>query len=196
MSLDFRYCASFSRLSMKLILLNIIIWTLFSCSENSNVGSVPEIFRTNYEKYKDKKFELQFGDLVQIHNTKFKGIICDISEDEGGKWYGIIFMDSQERLFGRNIPSGFSNDCIKLFDFTYLNQNGINSITKISNIRLDNSKIGIGSRSPATNKQELIRDYSNGIKKRKHKETPCIEKIKILDPINENYRVLDEIKLQ
>ncbi len=180
---------------MKIILINIFILTLLSCEQDSNVESNPEIFRTNYSKYKDKKFELQFGDLVQIRNSEFKGIVCDISEDEGGRWFGIIFIDKQARLFGRNIPSGFSNECIKLFDFTYLNQKGINSITKISNIKLEYSKIGIGSRSTAMDEHDLIRDYMIGIEWRNHTETTCEEKLKKLDPINENYRDLNEIKL-
>ncbi len=180
---------------MKIILLTIFILTLLSCGEDPNIDSIPEIFKTNYSKYKDQKFELQFGDLVQIRNPEFKGIICDVSEDEGGRWFGIIFMDKQDRLFGRNIPSGFSNDCIKLFDFTYLNQRGIKSITKISTIKLENSKIGIGASSTARDEQDLIREYRKGIERRSHLETPCDEKLKTLEPINENYRDINEIKL-
>ncbi len=180
---------------MKLILINIFILTLVSCKEDSNVNSIPEMFRTNYSKYKDKKFELQFGDLVQIRNSEFKGIIYDISEDEDGIWYGIIFIDKQDRLFGRSIPSGISNDCIQLFDFTYLNQRGINSITKISIIKLDNYKIGVGSRSTAMDEHDLIRDYMMGIERRKRIETPCSEKLKTLEPLNENYIDMNVIKL-
>jgi hypothetical protein len=99
---------------MKLLLFNIFILTLISCGQDSNLDSVSDILSTNYSKYKDKKFELQFGDLVQIRNSEFKGIICDISEDEGGIWYGINFIDKQGRLFGRNIPDGYSNNCLNL----------------------------------------------------------------------------------
>ena len=180
---------------MRILLFNFILLALLSCNNIQPSNETPEIFRTNYDRYKDRKFELNFGDIVRINNTQYKGIICDLSEDEGGLWYGILYMDRNENLFSRSIPNGSRGNCFKLFDITYLNYKGQNSVTKIATIKLDFNKIGIGGRSPAINENDLIRNYLQGIEKRKMKETPCEEKMKLLEPVNENFRSLDEIKL-
>ncbi|MCF8254855.1 MAG: hypothetical protein K9I36_15755 [Bacteroidia bacterium] len=179
---------------MKKTLFIILLLAILSCTEINNTESIPEIFKTNFGKFRDKKLAFNFGDVVKFKNFDYKGIICDISVDEGGIWYGIVFIDSQNHLFSRNIPSGLSKECIKLLDFTYLNQSGINSVYKIETIKLDFSKIGIGSSSPVKDEKELIRDYERGLEFRKQPETPCSEKLKTLEPINENYRDLKEIE--
>ena len=172
---------------------SIFILLLISGCTNKHNSKIPEIFQTNYEKYKSENLRLQFGDLIKIKNTEFRGVVCDVSKGEGGIWFGIIFMSNEKKLFSRSIPNGLSDDCINLFDFTYLNEKGLHEIEKIESIKVNFEKIGIGARSAAINREELIRDFETGIKNRNEIETPCEQKIKFLEPVNENYRDLNQI---
>ncbi len=180
---------------MKISFSLLLSFLLFGCGNSTSPQLIPETLKINYGKYKNRKLDLAFGDIVQVNNTQYKGIVCDISEDEGGLWYGIIFMKN-DSLFGRKIPDGFGSECILLFDFTYLNYKGVSSVTKISKVNLDFDKIGCGAKSTAENENDLTRDYLNGIERRVFKETPCGEKLTMLDPVNEYYRSLGEIRIK
>lgn len=171
----------------------ILLLLLISGCRNKDNSEIPEIFKTNYGKFTPENPGLRYGDLIKIKNTPCKGVVCDISKDEGGIWYGIIFMNTENNLFGRNIPGGFSYDCLSLFDLTYLHEKGLEEIEKIESLELNFKKIGIGARSTAINRDELLRDFARGIENRKKIETPCEQKIKILQPVNENYRNLHQI---
>lgn len=177
---------------MDKIMLSLVLVILNSCT-NLNGSHTPEVFQTNYNKYKSEVFKLKFGDLIRIKGTTINGVVGDITKDEGGIWYGIIFLTSENKLFGRNIPNGLSGECLKLLDFSYLNEAAINTLEVLGNLNLNYDHIGVGANSSVVNKEELLKNYHDGIEKRKSKETPCVQKITTLEPVNENYRNLSEI---
>ena len=168
-----------------------------SCSpENKNSSqNTPEIFATNFGKIDDKNLKLKFGDLVEfeINNQKINAIILDITLEENEYWFGLCFIKNN-RLFGRRIPEGFGGECIELFDITYLNEKGLNNFKLINNLKIEYDKVGTGSNSPVINYEEILRDYEQGLENRKKSETPCKEKLKMLDPINECYIGIDKIR--
>ena len=59
---------------------------------------------------------------------------------------------------------------------------------------IEYDKVGTGSNSPVINYEEILRDYEQGLENRKKSETPCKEKLKMLDPINECYIGIDKIR--
>ena len=183
---------------MKLIIgiLSIFIF-LMSCSpENKNSSQkISETLSTNFGKIDDKNLNLKFGDLVifEIYNQKINAIILDIKLEENEYWFGLCFIKNNQ-LFGRRIPQGFGGECIELFDITYLNEKGLNNFKLINNLEINYDKVGIGSDSPVINYDEILRDYERGLENRKKSETPCKEKLKMLDPINERYIGIDKIR--
>ncbi|MCE3074262.1 hypothetical protein [Chryseobacterium gwangjuense] len=166
--------------------------TKTSKEENNNVA---EIFRTNYGKINDKKLRLKFGDLIElkIQDKTIRAIVLDIQQENTDNWFGLCFLNNNQ-LFGRRIPQGFDGDCIDLLDFTFINEKGLKTYKILKSIKIDFEKVGFGSDSPAINENEILRDYKEGIEKRKQKETPCEKKISKLDPVNECYFPITKIE--
>lgn len=81
------------------------------------------LFSPNWEQLNLDNFTLSFGDIVFLkqENHIIQGIVLDFSQDNGGQWYGICFLE-KNKLFGRKIPSGFSKNTVNLLDLTYLNE--------------------------------------------------------------------------
>lgn len=177
---------------------NIIILFLttffLSCNSNENSINTPDFFQPNWQEINLSEFRFKFGDKIQfeVEGQTRKGVIVDFSEDEGGKWIGICFIN-KENLFGRQIPSGFSNNCVDLLDISYLNEKGFDEIEIVGKYEIDKKKIGIGSKSPTSNKEELERDYQKGIEQRIKEQTKCGESIKMLNPVNECYFQINNI---
>ncbi|HOY14470.1 MAG TPA: hypothetical protein PLY70_15085 [Saprospiraceae bacterium] len=177
------------------VLIIVLTTFIFSCNPNNVSMSTPEIFQPNWEGITLSDFKFKFGDKVQFEVEKQKriGLIVDFTEEEGGKWVGICFMNNENQLFGRQIPSGFSNNCIDLLDISYLNENGFDELEIIGNYEIDKKKIGIGSKSPAANIHELERDFMHGIDQRKMRPTNCKTSKSMLNPVNECYFELQKI---
>lgn len=182
------------KILMKFQNIIFLISFILSCNSNENSMNTPEFFQPNWQEINLSELIFKFGDKIQFEVAKQtrKGIIVDFSEDEGGKWIGICFMNN-EKLFGRQIPSGFSNNCVDLLDISYLNENGFDEIEIIGKYEIDKTKIGIGSKSPTSNKEELERDYQRGVERRIKQQTECGESIKMLNPVNECYFQLKNI---
>lgn len=166
---------------------------LVGCSDEYDPNNVPEIFQTKYNEMKDQQFDFSFGDVVKVNDSEIRGIICDISKDEMGIGYGIIFISPDQKLFARSIPSGLSVNCISLFDITYLNEKAKDAISFVEKVKVNFSRVGIGSRGAATNLADLITAFERGLEKRKQLETPCDKKMSLLDPVNENYQDISYI---
>ena len=175
-----------------------VLTILISCNSKEHKDSnfkVPEIFYTNYKNSKTQNIKFKYGDILEfeLNNRKFKGIIIDIEPENNENWIGVCFI-SNDKLFGRKIPDGITNNCIELLDITYIKEQNINNFKNISTENLNFSKIGIGSKGTANNIEDMFRDYETGIQNRKTTETSCNEKFKMLDPINECYFTLQQIK--
>ena len=173
-----------------LFLLSITI-TFVSCSSNE-ANPVPEIFRTNYGKVNDKPLPSRFGDLVRVSGSQIDAVVLDIKEEEGINWFGLCFMRNNS-LFARHIPSGYSGSCLQLLDFTYVKETGLEALKKVGTVSIDFNKVGIGANGAATNKEEILRSFENGIKERQRPETPCEAKANTLEPVNGYYRNLQEV---
>jgi hypothetical protein len=182
---------------MKIYQLLLIILLLISCNQkkdDTQIKNVPEIFRTNYGKIKDENLKLKYGDIVKLNikNQYIEAIVLDIKQEDNIKWFGLCFLENQ-KLFGRKIPKGFGEDCIELFDFSYLNEKGLTNYTVVKNLKIKFKKVGIGSNSPVLNYKELLRDYKFGLERRKLKETPCSKKSLTMKSINECYVDIESI---
>ena len=177
----------------------LIIILFVSCNPKKNDlqnQNVPEIFRTNYGKINDVNLKLKFGDIVKlnIENQNIEAIVLDIKQEDNINWFGLCFL-AKEKLFGRKIPKGFGEDCIELFDFSYLNEKGLTNYTVVKNLKINFEKVGFGSDSPVLNYEELLRNYRFGLERRKLKETPCGKKSLTLKSVNECYINLGKIEM-
>jgi hypothetical protein len=175
-----------------------ILFIFLSCSSKEHKDSnfnVPEMFQTNFKSAKFLKSNFKYGDILDftMNNKKISGIIIDIQPEQNENLIGICFI-SNGKLFGRKIPDGITENCIELLDITFINEKSLNNFEIKSNEKLNFSKIGIGSRSPANDLRDIFRDFETGIQDRKKKETSCSEKFKTLNPINECYFALQQIK--
>ena len=157
--------------------------------------NVPEIFRTNYGKINDENLKLKFGDIIKlkIENKYIEAVVLDIHQEDNINWFGLCFL-TNGKVFGRKIPKGFGEDCIELFDLSYLNEKGLANYTVVKNLKINFEKVGFGSDSPVLNYDELLRNYKFGIQRRKLKETPCGKKSLTLKSVNECYVDLQNIE--
>ena len=158
--------------------------------------SIPEIMRPNWTGIKIENFSVKFGHIIKFESDsiELEAIVLDFSEDEDGQWVGVCFINDNQ-LFGRQIPNGMvSATCLDLLDLTYIQINTLVDYTIIDSLKLNKSKIGIGSRSPVTGFSEIKRDFERGIKQREKKQTPCEKKITDLNPVRECYFNIGEIK--
>jgi hypothetical protein len=175
---------------MKMILILIIVVSLFSCSNSKKDQSIePNPLWVELAE----ELKLQFGQRVRI-NEQIEAVVIDVTKDEGGIWYGLCYLNNN-KLFGRQIPNGIIfTTCVDMLDATYLNESGINLINKLELIGLSNTSIRIGSESPATTMEDLIRSYKFGLERRKLKQTPFDEDIFGLNPVRECYLDLTKYK--
>lgn len=176
----------------------VLLLFLFSCNTNEHKDSgfkIPEMFKTNYKKQELKNSKLKYGDIVvfSFKNQEIEAVVLDIEQDNSTTWFGLCFIKNG-KLFGRKIPDGISGNCIELFDIIYLDEKGLVNFEIASNENLNFDKIGNGSKSTASNIEDIYRDYTRGLDERKKKESPCAEKFNNLYPINECYLSLELIK--
>ena len=169
-----------------------------SCNNitTTSTESIPEMMQPNWTGLDIESFPVKFGQVLKFDNdsTKITAIVLDFSEDEGGQWIGVTFID-QNRLFGRQIPSGMINTkCLDLLDLTYIQRDALTDYEIVETIMVNKSKIGIGSQSPATSFSEIKRDFEWGIEQRKKEETPCDKGLTDLNPVRECYFDIEKIK--
>lgn len=179
----------------KLIVATVLVLSCNSEKHNDSNFNIPDIFKTNYDKIKVTDLKFKYGDIVEFNfeNKTIKSIIVDVQNDKMGNWIGLCFI-KDGNLFGRKIPDGISGNCIELLDVTYLNEKGFSDYKIISNEKLNFSKIGIGSDSPALYVKDVFRDYKRGIEERKKREASCDEKFRNLNPVNECYFSVQKVK--
>ncbi len=138
---------------------------------------------------------LQFGQLIkfEIDNQEVKAIVLDFDQDDEGIWYGMCFLN-QNKLFGRQIPSGLINTtCVDLLDLTYLHNKALKSYEVVEQYDIDTIQVGIGSLTPVKDHIELLRDYKAGLEQRNKVQTPCNEDISGLNPVRECYFELKKV---
>ena len=70
---------------------------------------------------------------------------------------------------------------------------GIQEVVDSFNIEINKKKIGIGSMSPTSNKEELERDYQRGIEQRRKEQTECRKSVYMQNPVNECYFQINKI---
>lgn len=152
------------------------------------------LFSPNWEKLHLEDFTLSFGDVVALKqgNQIIQGLVLDFSQDTGGLWYGICFLE-KNKLFGRKIPSGFFKNPIDLLDLTYLNEDFINILTIKKNIRINFNKIGIGARWPANNIESFLQSYYQGIDARIKTKNTSFFKLFSFNPLHECYFDIEKI---
>jgi len=179
----------------KLTVATVLMLSCSSEKHNDSNFNIPDIFKTNYDKMKVTDLKFKYGDIVEFNfeNKTIKSIIVDVKKDEMGNWIGLCFI-KDGNLFGRKIPDGISGNCIELLDLTYLNERGFTDYKITSNEKLNFNKIGIGSNNSELNEKDVYRDYKKGIKERQKKEASCDEKFRNLNPVNECYLSLDQIR--
>ena len=174
----------------------LLVFTLGCNSTTSNTGSaIPLSLQPDWEGISDLPFA--FGDVVQIAEgtMMIKAIVIDFNEDEDGLWIGLCFI-SQNQLFGRQIPSGMVNTtCLDLLDLTYIPKEALHDIEVIQSLKLDKTKIGMGSISTATKLSEIKSNFEIGITKRKKEQTPCDQGIIDTKAVRECYFNVEKIKL-
>lgn len=184
---------------MKRIALKLIIGLLISGCNNmpsNSSESIPEIMQPNWKGLEIESFPVKFGQILKFHNenTELKAVVLDFSEDEDGQWIGVSFID-QNRIFGRQIPSGMINTkCIDLLDLTYFQPDALIDYEVVETIAVNKTKVGIGSQSSATNFSEVKRDFDKGIQQRKKEQTPCDKGLTDLNPVRECYFDIEKIK--
>jgi hypothetical protein len=147
-----------------------------SCNNMTTTSSesIPEMMQPNWIGLDIESFPVKFGQILKFENdsAEIRGIVLDFSEDEGGQWIGVSFID-QNRLFGRQIPSGMINTkCLDLLDLTYIQREALIDFEVLETITVNKSKVGIGSQSPATTLSEIKRNFDWGIEQRKKEQTP------------------------
>jgi len=164
-------------------------------NKNNNPDTAKAFFRHDWKSIETKDLPLQFGDIISfnINDTLVKAIILDFDKDEGGVWFGMCFLN-ENKLFGRQIPSGFNGDCVDLLDYAYLNQKALGDFEKITTENIDLNKIAVGSFSPVSNYKNLLRDYTWGLKQRTKKQTPCNKDVLGINSVRECYFDLDNFK--
>ena len=180
---------------MKLLIWIFVSIFLSQCNHQNSETSVPKIFKPNWDDIDISNQPIKFGQVVQfqLQSDSFKAVLLDYDQDENGIWLGFCFL-SENNLFARRIPSGQINDCIRLYDLSYLNQVGLKSFKIIDQILIDTNEVGIGSISPCMDIDEFHNQYLLGIALREKEETPCEKKIPIKNPINECFIELKSIK--
>ncbi len=170
--------------------------TASSSSEAISSETIPELMQPDWTGLEIENFPVKFGQILKFRNdsTELMAIVLDFSEDEGGQWIGVSFID-QNRLFGRQIPSGIINTkCLDLLDLTYIQKDALINYEVVASITVNKTKVGIGSQSPATSFSEIIRDFERGIEQRKKEQTPCDKGITDLNPVRECYFDVEKIK--
>ncbi len=143
-----------------------------------------------------EEFPVKFGHILKFERDSLKitAIVLDFDEEEDSKWIGVCFFH-ENRLFGRQIPSGLINtSCLDLLDITYINADLFLNYEIEATHKLDKTKIGIGSQSPVTSFDEIIRDFNWGLERRKIEQTACNRGLFDLNPVRECYFDLQKIK--
>jgi len=168
-----------------------------SCSNMTTTSSesIPEMMQPNWTGLDIESFPVKFGQILKFEydSAEIWCIVLDFSEDEGGQWIGVCFID-ENRLFGRQIPSGMINTkCLDLLDLTYIKREVLNEFEVLETLTVNISKVGIGSQSPATTLSEIKRDFDWGIEQRKKKQTPCDKGLTDLNPVRECYFSIKKI---
>ncbi len=169
-----------------------------SCNNKTTTlsESIPEMMQPNWTELDIESFPVKFGQILKFDNdsAEITAIVLDFSDDEGGEWIGVSFID-QNRLFGRQIPNGLNNmKCLDLLDLTYIQRAALIDFEVLETISVNKAKIGIGGRSPATNFIEIKRNYNWGIEQRKKEQTPCDKALTELNPVNECYFEIEKVK--
>ncbi|WP_188051749.1 hypothetical protein [Flavobacterium sp. GP15] len=193
-----------------ILLLLTLSLLIFSCETKKSEDFHPDIMKPNWDGITPENIKYKFGDAVSIFIDKqyYIGIIMDINQDKAGIWYGICLSDyrsiipNQKKInelnfFARNIPSGFSGDCVSCYDLSYLNENSVSkNIRVFENVKIDIDKISIGASSPAKNLKQLENDYFNAIKVRKQKPTECDEEILNPKRVAERYFKIENVLME
>lgn len=173
----------------------VIAFFIFSCNNISLKNSIPENMQPDWTGISLDNIPVKFGQILQFNKDSIQltAIVLDFDEDEGGKWIGLCFIDNN-RLFGRQIPSGLINTtCLDLLDFSYLHIDGLKNFNVIQTENVNKEKIGVGAISPVLNLAELDRDFKRGIAQREKEQTPCDQGLADLYPVRECYFEIEKI---
>lgn len=176
------------------VLTFLTLLSISSCSVNQNKEETMDFFKPNWEGLNFEKFAFKFGDKFAFssNNQLRQGIILDFYEAEDGQWYGVCFLN-KDQLFGRQIPSGFSEKCIDLLDLSYLHEDNLKKLEYVERVNIDVEKVGIGAKRVDNSLLKLKNGFDYGLEQRKKEQTDCNEGKFSLNPVNECYFELDKI---
>ncbi|WP_338398731.1 hypothetical protein [Persicobacter psychrovividus] len=178
-----------------ILTIGLLISSCNNMTTNSS-ESIPEMMQPNWTGLEIESFPVKFGQVLKFNgfSAEMSAIVLDFNEDENGQWIGVCFID-QNRLFGRQIPSGMINTkCLDLLDLTYIQRDALIDFEVLEIIAVNKTKVGIGSQSPATNFSEIKRDFDRGIEQRKKEQTLCDKGLSDLNPVRECYFDIKKIK--
>ncbi len=193
------YKSVVANLKMTRIAFILTIGLLISSCNNmpsNSSNSIPAMMQPDWTGLELERFPVKFGQILKFgkDSSELKAVVLDFSEDEGGQWIGVSFIDKNQ-LFGRQIPSGMINKkCLDLLDLTYINKGALNDYEVVETIAVNKTKVGIGSQSPATSFSEIKRDFDRGIEQRKKEQTLCDQGLTDLNPVRECYFDIEKIK--
>jgi len=188
-----------ANLKMTRLLILIVFGLLISGCINQTVNTVepvPEQFRPDWKGIDIDKLPVKFGQILKFEKDSniIVAIVLDFNKDEGGIWIGLCLINNN-KLFGRQIPSGFVNTkCLDLLDLAYLNIKGLEDYQITNDLTIDKNKVGIGSRSPVLDLDGLKRTFDFGVEQRKKEQVPYNKGLTDLNPVRECYFELEKIK--
>lgn len=158
--------------------------------------STPEMMQPDWTGIGIERLPVKFGQIIKINTDSvgLSAVVLDFDHDEGGHWIGVCFID-QNRLFGRQIPSGMINTkCLDLLDLTYIQIDALTDYEVLETIEVDRTQVGIGSISPVTNVSEILWDFEWGMEQRGKEQTPCDKGLLDLNPVRECFFDIEKIK--
>lgn len=178
--------------------ISIIIITLifmFSCGLPNDNKKLTSSVSPNWKGIDTSQFKAKFGQvlLFEIDSTNVKGVVLDFSQDDGGKWTGVCFIN-ENRIYGRQIPDGlFAPSCVDLIDLTYIHEEVLSNYQIENTIKVDVSKIEVGAINTAINAEEIKFLFDWGISQRLKPQTPCTEGLLDVEAVRECYFKINKI---
>jgi len=171
---------------------------MFGCNSQTvkTVEQVPVDMLPDWKGIDTDKLPVKFGQILKFEKDSniINAIVLDFDKDEGGIWIGLCLIN-ENRLFGRQIPSGLINTkCLDLLDLTYLSLEGLGQYQVVANLTIDKYKVGIGSISPVSDFDGLKGTFDYGIEQRKKEQTPYNKGLTDLNPVRECYFEIGKIE--
>ncbi|PWJ33247.1 hypothetical protein [Sediminitomix flava] len=183
---------------IKKILLLIIGFFISGCGNKKPIASkaIPKMMQVDLTGVDIDDFPVGFGQVLQFENgnDSLKAVVLDFSDEIEDKWVGVCFIN-QNKLFGRQIPSGLINtQCLDLLDLTYIHTQAFTNFKVLETITVDKTKVGVGSRSVVKTFSDIKSNFDWGIEQRLKEQTPFNQGLTDPNAIRECYFEIAKIK--